>query len=253
MQFLIETTRGACPSGGASSCCHSAGRAYKQAQDFWIFFSKEKCIAKRESIMWDNGISLTLWREKIYRAAFTARHLFPDLAARRFRRKKEPLWVLLASIREQSCSKGAQQQQQQMIYMRKRVEIAIQIFPIFPPFSEMDLQNLPLRRNSDAHSAYCAQGYRTQSLLAGGGGAAARWETYSPTNSATALKGQVWLVLLLFRKAGFIWKSREKLFHLRSKHTPIAPAVRDTYAAQANPVLVTLRHVLQVILLRAVP
>lgn len=77
--------------------------------------------------------------------------------------------------------------------------------------------------------------------------------THSPTNSATALKGQVWLVLLLFRKAGFIFvktRDRKVSFTFTSDHAHAAPTETDTYAAHADPVLAALRHVARLSILR---
>lgn len=47
-------------------------------------------------------------------------------------------------------------------------------------------------------------------------------------------------------------KERKALSPQVTAHSHRSSRVRDTYAAQANPVLATLRHVLRVIILRAV-
>lgn len=58
-------------------------------------------------------------------------------------------------------------------------------------------------------------------------------------------------MLLLFRKAGFILKRRGRE-NDQMKPTPGAPADSGTYAAQADPLLGALRHVLRLTVLRPV-
>ena len=131
--------------------------------------------------------------------------------------------------------------------MRKRVQLPFRNLPLIYLFSHLSLYH---SRNFGAQPAHSAQEYRTQSLRAAGGDALSGCQRYLPTNSATALKGQVWLVLLLFRKAGFIWKRRKK--PLWPRIFPQSQKMFGTHAAQANPVLAALRHVLRVITLRPV-